>query len=253
MKKILIFILCVFTFIYTHSQKNYSKDSVFDEKSAESKFHQSVGLGISNIEQKLLGPNTNLTSNGSVINLALNTNYKISEALILEGTLAALIGSSFNYYDYNNKLTNIYNTNSNFQRPINSSFTILSSSINFSLAVFKNKPSILFFIPNYIFAGPKYDALIGSRGDLKLNNYLGYQYGFKYKFGLKYLNIYPVLTISQSPNLYESGTPFVSNITNRYTTFSLYIESKAGIRKFKKYASPPKLKFFDIPLFKWRN
>ena len=88
---------------------------------------------------------------------------------------------------------------------------------------------------------------------LKLKNYLGFQYGFKYKFSLKYVNIYPSITLSQTPNLNISGTPLVSNITNHYTSFTIYWEAKGGVKKFKKYVAPPNLKFSDIPLFKWRK
>jgi hypothetical protein len=236
MKK-LFFILYIYIFNDTYSQTIQSKDSIIDINKTDSKFYQSLGFGISNIEQRLTGPSSNLTSKVSVINLALNSNYKINERFILEGTVATLIGSSFNYYNYNNSLTNLYNPNAslNFQRPINSNFTILSSSCNMIIALYRNKPNLLFFVPKYLFIGPKYDAFIGVGG------------------GLKYLNIYPVVTISQSPNLFDAGTSLITNISNRYTSFSLYIESKRGIRKFKKYVAPPKLKFSDIPLFKWRN
>jgi hypothetical protein len=255
MKKDLILIFCLFIFNNCFSQTFDNKDSINEVQSLKSKFHQSLGFGVSNIEQKFLGPNTNLNSNVNVINLALNTNYKINERFILEGNVAALIGSSFNYYNYNSSLTNLYNPNVslNFQRPINSNFTILSSSLNMNIALYRNKPNLLFFVPKYLFIGPKYDAFIGVGGGLKFNNNFGYQYGFKYKFGLKYLNIYPVVTISQSPNLYDAGTSLITNISNHYTSFSLYIESRGGIMKFKKYVAPPKLKFSQIPLFKWRE
>ena len=104
-------------------------------------------------------------------------------------------------------MTNFYNTNYTnsgfgFRIPIyRSAFSIFSSSINFNARLLRNKPDFLFFIPNYFFIGPKYDALIGN-DKLQLRNYLGFQYGFKYKFSLKYVNIYPSLTISQTPNLY---------------------------------------------------
>ena len=256
MKKLFIFILCVIIFFDSYSQTIQSKDSVIDINKTDSKFHQSLGFGVSNIEQRLIGPASNLTTNVNIINLAINTNYNISKVLNIEGTIAALIGSSFNYYS-NDKysLSNFQNgnTNMNSPRPIFSTFEIISSSININVALLRNKPSFLFFIPSYLFIGPKYDALIGVGGGLKLNNYLGYQYGFKYKFGLKHLNIYPVVTISETPNLYVSGSPLISNISNRYTSFSLYFESKASMRKFKKYIAPSKLRFSDIPLFKWRE
>jgi hypothetical protein len=95
--------------------------------------------------------------------------------------------------------------------------------------------------------------MIGSGGMLKLKNYLGFQYGFKYKFSLKYVNIYPSITLSQTPNLNISGTPLVSNITNHYTSFTIYWEAKGGVKKFKKYVAPPNLKFSEIPIFKWRK
>ncbi len=88
---------------------------------------------------------------------------------------------------------------------------------------------------------------------LKLKNYLGFLYGFKYKFSLKYVNIYPSITLSQTPNLNISGIPLVPNITNHYTSLTIYWEAKGGVKKFKKYVAPPKLKFSDIPLFKWRK
>jgi hypothetical protein len=49
------------------------------------------------------------------------------------------------------------------------------------------------------------------------------------------------------------GTPLVSNITNHYTNFTIYLENKGRVKKFKKYVAPPNLKFSEIPLFKWRN
>ena len=101
-----------------------------------------------------------------------------------------------------------------------------------------------------MFLGPRY-GVINEGGGFNYKNYLSYQYGVKYKLGFKYSNIYPVITISQTPNLYKSGRPFITDITNRYVSFSLFIESKEGIKKFKKYTPPSKLKFTDIPLFRW--
>ena len=159
--------------------------------------------------------------------------------------------SSFNYYiDNFNSLSYQKNPNSIYQSRINSAYSILSSSININASFFRKKPNFLFFIPNYFFIGPRYDAII-RRSAFMPKNYLGYQYGVKYKLGLKYSNIYPVVTISQTPNNYKSGSLFISDITNRYVSFSLFIESKEGIKKFKKYVAPPNLKFSEIPLFKW--
>lgn len=240
--------------LFVNSQALNNKDSVIDEKVTKNKFYPFVGLGMSTVEQKIIGPSTNLTSKLNVLNLGIGSNYRINEGLMIEGTVLALIGSSFNYYNYSkNSLTNLYNTNSlNLQWPINSAFSIFSSSINFNARLLRSKPDFLFFIPNYFFIGPKYDALFGSGGMFKLKNYLGFQYGFKYKFSLKYVNIYPSLTISQTPNLNISGTPLVSNITNHYTNFTIYLENKGGVKKFKKYVAPPQLKFSEIPLFKKR-
>lgn len=260
MKKI-FFILFLNSFgcVSIYSQALNSKDSVIDEKVTKNKFYPFAGLGMSTVEQKIIGPSTNLSSKLNVINLGIGSNYRINEGLMIEGTVSALIGSSFNYYNFSKtSLTNVYNTNYtnsllNFQIPIyRSAFTILSSSINFNARLLRSKPDFLFFIPNYFFIGPKYDALIVN-DKLKLKNYLGFQYGFKYKFSLKYINIYPSFTISQTPNLYISGTPLVSNITNHYTSFTINWEAKGGVKKFKKYVAPPNLKFSEIPLFKWRN
>ena len=257
MKKIyFIPLLCLSFFSYSQALNN--KDSVIDEKVTKNKFYPFVGLGMSTVEQKIIGPSTNLTSKLNVLNLGIGSNYRINEGLMIEGTVLALIGSSFNYYNFSkNSLTNLYNTNYtnsslNLQWPINSAFSIFSSSINFNARLLRSKPDYLFFIPNYFFIGPKYDALFGSGGMFKLKNYLGFQYGFKYKFSLKYATIYPSLTISQTPNLYISGTPLVSNVTNHYTNFTIYLENKGGVKKFKKYVAPPQLKFSEIPLFKKR-
>ena len=260
MKKI-FFILFLNSFgcVSIYSQALNSKDSVIDEKVTKNKFYPFAGLGMSTVEQKIIGPSTNLSSKLNVINLGIGSNYRINEGLMIEGTVSALIGSSFNYYNFSKtSLTNVYNTNYtnsllNFQIPIyRSAFTILSSSINFNARLLRSKPDFLFFIPNYFFIGPKYDALIVN-DKLKVKKYLGFQYGFKYKFSLKYINIYPSFTISQTPNLYISGTPLVSNITNHYTSFTINWEAKGGVKKFKKYVAPPNLKFSEIPLFKWRN
>ena len=258
-KLIFIFILSSIVCIKSYSQAFNNKDSVIDEKITKNKFYPFVGLGMSTVEQKIIGPSTNLTSKLNVLNLGIGSNYRINEGLMIEGTVLALIGSSFNYYNFSKtSLTNLYNTNYtnsslNLQRPINSAFSIFSSSINFNARLLRSKPDFLFFIPNYFFIGPKYDALFGSGGMFKLKNYLGFQYGFKYKFSLKYVNIYPSLTISQTPNLYISGTPLVSNVTNHYTNFTIYLENKGGVKKLKKYVAPPNLKFSDIPIFKWRK
>ncbi len=260
MKKLIFIFLSSIIYIKSYSQALINKDSVIDKKTTKSKFYPSAGFGMSTVEQKIIGPSTNLTSKLNVLNLGIGSNYRINEGLMIEGTVLALIGSSFNYYNFSKtSLTNLYNTNYtnsslNFQIPIyRSAFSILSSSINFNARLLRSKPDFLFFIPNYFFIGPKYDALIGSGGMLKLKNYLGFQYGFKYKFSLKYVNIYPSLTISQTPNLYISGTPLVSNITNHYTNFTIYWENKGGVKKFKKYVAPQNLKFSDIPIFKWRK
>ena len=259
-KLIFILILSSIVCVKSYSQALNNKDSVIDEKITKNKFYPFVGFGMSTVEQKIIGPSTNLTSKLNVLNLGIGSNYRINEGLMIEGTVSALIGPSFNYYNYSkNSLTNLYNTNYtnsllNFQIPIyRSAFSILSSSINFNVSILRSKPGFLFFIPNYFFIGPKYDALIGNGGVLKLKNYLGFQYGFKYKFSLKYVNIYPSLTLSQSPNLYISQTPLVSNITNHYTSFTITWEAKGGVKKFKKYVAPPNLKFSDIPIFKWRK
>jgi hypothetical protein len=260
-KLIFILILSSIVCVKSYSQSLNNKDSVIDEKITKNKFYPFVGFGMSTVEQKIIGPSTNLTSKFNVLNLGIGANYRINEGLMIEGTVLALIGSSFNYYNFNypkTSLTNLYNTNYTnegfgFRIPIyRSAFSIFSSSINFNARLLRNKPDFLFFIPNYFFIGPKYDALIGN-DKLQLRNYLGFQYGFKYKFSLKYVNIYPSLTISQTPNLYISGTPLVSNITNHYTNFTIYLENKGGVKKFKKYVAPPNLKFSEIPLFKWRN
>lgn len=233
------------------SQINIS-DSVIVEQVSKSKFRYSLGVGVTNIEQKITGPSTNLTSNLNVINFGLNSNYKISDKYFIEASVATLIGASFNYYyDNKNSLTNIYIPKSNldYVRPISSSFSLLSTSVNFNTVILKNKPKYLFFIPNYVFIGPKYDAYFGG-GPFKSKNYIGYQYGFKYKFSLKYSNVYPVVMFSKSPKSNE-GNALVSNITNNFIGFSLFIESKEGKRKFKKYVAPPQLKFTEIPLFRW--
>ncbi len=247
-----LIILCSFLMIglNSYSQINNS-DSLLLEQSFKSKLRLSFGLGISNLEQKVTGPATNVTSNLNVLNIGFYTNYKIREGLFIEAGIASLIGSSFNYYYENvNSLSNLKNYNSNFQRPINTSFSLVNTSINLNASIFRKKPNALFFIPDYVFLGPRYDAIIGG-GSLKYNNNLGYQYGIKYKLGLKYSNIYPVLSISQTPNIYKSGRPIITDITNRYIGFSLFIESKEGIKKFKKYTPSSNLKFIDIPLFRW--
>ena len=259
MKKLIFIFLSSIIYIKSYSQALNNKDSVIDEKITKNKFYPFAGFGVSTVEQKIIGSSTNLTSKLNVLNLGIGSSYRINEGLMIEGTVSALIGSSFNYYNFSNtSLTNVYNSNYtnsslNLQRPINSAFTILSSSINFNARLLRSKPDFLFFIPNYFFIGPRYDAMIGSGGMLKLKNYLGFQYGFKYKFSLKYVNIYSSITLSQTPNLNISGTPLVSNITNHYTSFTIYWEAKGGVKKFKKYVAPPNLKFSEIPIFKWRK
>ena len=234
----------------SYSQINNS-DSVILEQSFKSKLRLSLGFGITNLEQKVTGPSTNVTSNLNVLNIGFNTKYKVREGLYMEAGIASLIGSSFNYYYENvNSLSNLNTPNSIYPFRINSAFSILSSSINLNASIFRKKPNALFFIPDYVFLGPRYDAIIGG-GSFKYKNNLGYQYGIKYKLGLKYSNIYPVLSISQTPNIYKSGRPIITDITNRYFGFSLFIESKEGIKKFKKYTPPSNLKFTDIPLFRW--
>jgi hypothetical protein len=258
-KLIFILILSSIVCVKSYSQELNNNDSVINEKITKSKFYESVGFGFSTVDQKIIGPSTNLTSKLNVLNIGIGSIYRINEGLMIEGTVLALIGSSFNYYNFSKtSLTNLYSSNYtnsslNLQRPINSAFSILSSSININARILRTKPSFLFFIPSYFFIGPKYDALIGSEGILKLKNYLGYQYGFKYKFSLKYVNIYPSITFSQTPNLYISQSTLVTNITNHYTNFTIYWEGKGGVKKFKRYVAPPNLKFSDIPLFKWRK
>ena len=249
-----LIILCSFLMIgfNSYSQINNS-DSALIEKGFKSKLRFSLGFGITNIEQRITGSSTNLTSNLNALNLGFNSTYKVNERLFIEAGITSLIGSSFNYYYDNantNTLTKLKNPNSVYPFKLNTSFSILISSVNFNAAIFRKKPNALFFIPDYVFLGPRYDAIIGG-GGFKYKNKLGYQYGIKYKLGLKYSNIYPVLSFSQTPNLYKSGRPFITDITNRYVSFSLFIESKEGIKKFKKYTPPSKLKFTDIPLFRW--
>lgn len=247
-----LIILCSFLMIgfNSYSQINNS-DSVILEQSFKSKLRLSLGLGITNLEQKVIGPSTNVTSNLDVLNIGFNSNYKIREGLFIEAGIVSLIGSNFNYYYNNvNQLSNLKSYNSDFPRPINTSFSLVNTSFNINASIFRNKPNALFFIPDYVFLGPRYDVIIGG-GGFKYKNKLGYQYGIKYKLGLKYSNIYPILSFSQTPNIYKSGRPFISEITNRYVSFSLFIESKEGIKKFKKYTPPSKLKFTDIPLFRW--
>jgi hypothetical protein len=249
-KTIAIF-LCLIITINSISQTSIVQDSIKVEQSFKHKLHFSLGFGITNLEQRITGPSTNLTSNLNALNIGFNSTYKVSERLFIEAGITSLIGSSFNYYyDNINTLTKFKNPNSAFPFKLNTSFSTLSTSVNFNAAIFRIKPNFLFFIPNYVFIGPRFDAIIGG-GSLKYNNYLGYQYGVKYKLGLKYSNIYPVLTISQTPNIYKSGMPIITDITNRYIGFSLFIESKEGIKKFKKYTPPSNLKFTDIPLFRW--
>ena len=243
-------LLCLVITINSISQTNTILDSAKTEKSFKSKLRFSLGFGITNLEQRIKGPSTNLTSNLNALNLGINSTYKVSERLFIEAGFTTLIGSSFNYYiDNFNSISYQKNPNAIYQSRINSSFSILSSSANINASLFRNKPNFLFFIPNYFFIGPRYDVII-RRSVFMPKNYLGYQYGVKYKLGLKYSNIYPVLTISQTPNFYKSGRPIITDITNRYVSFSLFIESKDGIKKFKKYVAPPKLKFSQMPLFK---
>jgi hypothetical protein len=250
-KKLIYLLLCLIIALNSFSQINIIQDSIKVEQSFKSKLRLSLGLGITNIDQKINGPSTNLTSNVNVLNVGFNSTYKVSENLSIEAGIASLIGSSFNYYiDNFNSLSYQKNPNSIYQSRINSSFSILSSGINIKASLFRNKPKFLFFIPNYFFIGPRYDAII-RRSAFMPKNYLVYQYGVKYKLGLKYSNIYPVVTISQTPNISNLGSSISSDITNRYLSFSLFIESKEGIKKSKKYVAPPKLKFSEIPLFKW--
>jgi len=131
-KLIFIFILSSIVCIKSYSQAFNNKDSVIDEKITKNKFYPFVGLGMSTVEQKIIGPSTNLTSKLNVLNLGIGSNYRINEGLMIEGTVLALIGSSFNYYNFSKtSLTNLYNTNYtnsslNLQRPINSAFSIFS-------------------------------------------------------------------------------------------------------------------------------
>ena len=248
-KQIILWLFFIIS-LNCYSQINNS-DSALIEKGFKSKLRISFGFGITNLEQRIKGPSTNIASNLNVLNLGFNSNYKVREGLFIEAGITSLIGSSFNYfYDNVNSLSNQKNPNSSYPFRINSSFSILSSSINLNASIFRKKPNALFFIPDYVFLGPRYDV-INEGGGFNYKNYLGYQYGVKYKLGFKYSNIYPVITISQTPNLYKSGRSFISDITNRYIGFSLFIESKEGIKKFKKYTPPSKLKFTDIPLFRW--
>jgi hypothetical protein len=250
-KNVITIFLCLITAINSISQTNIIQDTVRVEQRIKSKLRFSLGLGFTNLEQKVTGPATNIISNVKVLNFGFNSTYKVSERVFIEAGFASLIGSNFNYYyDNANALTKFKNPNSTYPIKLNTAFSILSSSVNLNASIFRNKPNFLFFIPNYVFIGPRYDAIIGG-GSLKYKNYLGYQYGVKYKLGLKYSNIYPVLTISQTPNIYKSGRPIISDITNRYVSFSLFIESKDGIRRSKKFVSPPNLKLSEIPLFKW--
>jgi hypothetical protein len=250
MKKINLLFLFLVIGLNCFSQINHV-DSVIVEQGFKSKLRLSFGFGLTNLEQKINGPSSKITSNLNILNIGFNSNYKVREGLFIEAGVATLIGSSFNYYYENvNSLSNLKNPNSIYSFRINSAFSILSSSINLNASVFRKKPNALFFIPDYVFIGSRYDAIIGG-GGFKYKNNLGYQYGIKYKLGLKYSNIYPVLSISQTPNIYKSGTPIITDITNRYLGFSLFIESKEGIKKLNKYSSPSNLKFTDIPLFRW--
>lgn len=250
-KQIILWLFFIIS-LNCYSQINNS-DSALIEKGFKSKLRISFGFAITNLEQRIKGPSTNIASNLNVLNLGFNSSYKVSERLFIEAGITSLIGSSFNYYYDNantNTLTKLKNPNSVYPFKLNTSFSILSSSVNFNAAIFRNKPKFLFFIPSHVFLGPRFDV-INEGGGFNYKNYLGYQYGVKYKLGFKYSNIYPVITISQTPNLYKSGRPFITDITNRYVSFSLFIESKEGIKKFKKYTPPSNLKFTDIPLFRW--
>ena len=248
-KQIILWLFFIIS-LNCYSQINNS-DSALIEKGFKSKLRFSLGFGITNIEQRITGSSTNLTSNLNALNLGFNSTYKVSERLFIEAGITSLIGSSFSYYiDNFNSLSYQKNPNSIYQFRINSSYSILSSSVNINASLFRKKPNFLFFIPNYFFIGPRYDVIIG-RSAFMPKNYLGYQYGVKYKLGLKYSNIYPVVTIASTPNVSNSGSSIISDITNRYVGFSLFIESKEGIKKFKKYTPPSKLKFTDIPLFRW--
>jgi hypothetical protein len=250
-KKLICLFLCLIIALNSISQINIIQDSINVEQGFKSKLRFSLGLGYTNIEQKVTGPATNITSNLNVLNVGFNSTYKVSERIFIEAGITSLIGSSFNYYiDNFNSISYQKNPNAIYQSRINSSFSILSSSANINASLFRNKPNFLFFIPNYFFIGPRYDAII-RRSAFMPKNYLGYQYGVKYKLGLKYSNIYPVVTISQTPNISNSGSSIISDITNRYVSFSLFIESKEGVKKFKKYTPPSNLKFTDIPLFRW--
>jgi hypothetical protein len=250
-KKVITIFLCLVIAINSISQTSIIQDSIKVEQSFKSKLRFSLGFGITNLEQRIKGPSTNLTSNLNILNLGFNSTYKVSERIFIEAGITSLIGSSFNYYiDNFNSISYQKNPNAIYQSRINSSFSILSSSANINASLFRNKPNFLFFIPNYFFIGPRYDAII-RRSAFMPKNYLVYQYGVKYKLGLKYSNIYPVVTISQTPNISNLGSSISSDITNRYLSFSLFIESKEGIKKSKKYVAPPKLKFSEIPLFKW--
>ena len=158
-KQIAIF-LCLFIAINGISQTSTIQDSVKVEKSFKSKLRFSLGFGITNLEQKITGPSTNLSSNLNVLNIGFNSSYKVSERLFLEAGVTSLIGSSFNYYYENaNTLSYQKNPNSVYPYKLNTSFSILSSSVNLNAALFRKKPNFLFFIPNYVFLGPRYDAI----------------------------------------------------------------------------------------------
>jgi hypothetical protein len=77
-KLIFIFILSSIVCIKSYSQALNNKDSVIDEKITKNKFYPFAGFGMSTVEQKIIGPSTNLTSKLNVLNpSSVRTTQKI--------------------------------------------------------------------------------------------------------------------------------------------------------------------------------
>jgi hypothetical protein len=177
-----------------------------------------MSIGFSNIESKIKPNYQNdeyPTLSQNSFSLGLGANFKLNDRIDFFISNSLYLGR------------NLYNS------------TILDINGGMLFKLFNEKPKSLFFFPDLITIGPTYNYIfqnsnyygLGSnyfKGYLDFQtNTFGYNVGLRYKFPLKYSNIYTAFSYTNQPIANSS-------YSYEFKNFTIFIENKSGFRKVKK-------------------
>jgi len=179
--------------------------------------------------------NFNMSIGYTNIETKIKPNYQNDEyPQLSQYSLSLGLGSSLRLNDH----IDIFISNSIYLgKNIYNSILDFKGGLMFKL--FHEKPKKLFFIPDIITIGPTYNYTFQSSNyygsgsnyfkgytDFQTNT-LGFDVGIRYKFSLKYLNLYTAFSYTNQP---IANSPYSYEFKN----FTIFLENKSGFRKVKK-------------------